>query len=1041
MKRVVLLPFGDQGHIDALLTELADLVEQGRESEFAMILPTSQLLHDYRRRLVRKASRQLNLTTFDELVAAALQAAGNKVTGISGQMATEIISDILQEKAAELPALGRCSSREMASELAFCLGQLRRAKAVPEDLATLIREEDQVLADLAVVWQEYLSFLRSRSLADLEEQYRLAVQALSGVPWLQKVRQLHLCWFFDFEPQQLDILRAVCALVPAVTLWLPYDHVAHEDCLEGTLAQLQALGFKLQRQASGQRSQLTASLFLLPPEPAAHPFVRGLGAPRLKQELELVASEIKSLAAAGARGEDICLVVPDMDKYLPLMGSMYKERGIDLSVPLRANLTGVPWVREILKIWRAAARGWDRESLLLVAGNVYITNHLPADYDADALEWTLYSLRGDLRGRQWLDKLDRERERLSRQLEASEEQWLQKGNQQPLALYEKARCGLMAWLQMGSVLAGKRSRQDYCQILQGLLKENEHRLCPPEDTLTAVRDRAAWAKLSVCLKDYLACCRLLERDNPISAGQFLEDIFPWLKLDLSLERSSPSAIRVLSPPMIRGLKFSWVFILGLNQGVFPLSSQEHWLLGRFPPLQGLEQAGTGRVLAQQKIFFHCAVAAAADGLYLSRQLPGIDEGAEISSFWREAEAAVENMPCTYLDSSDLLPQAQEATSVSRLVQRLAYDLAQGQQLPAPALDWLKGWESYPHLLTASQAVQHRESSLPADNYDGDLATSSPALRDRFGRGVYSISRLELYSRCPFAFFARHCLRLDPAPRDQEEYSALEKGTLLHWLLERFYQGGFIDRADADRPETIRQPLAALTRQWLEQAGCDPDELMWRLRGQDAVNMVAALVETDLAWLQRTGLKPVLFEASFGLPGSAAGVVSPGEDMYFHGKIDRIDVLERDGETWAVVYDYKTSREVTRSKILAGKSLQIPVYLTAVRPLLEKQGYKDVRVMGGGYYVIKKAKLAGGIWNKEFTSLVKSGLGSLEQAEFEDLEQTLAKVSRAQHEAILAGNFVPDPDGDACKWCDFARCCRYDKYRLKLKTGGECSGTE
>ncbi len=264
---------------------------------------------------------------------------------------------------------------------------------------------------------------------------------------------------------------------------------------------------------------------------------------------------------------------------------------------------------------------------------------------------------------------------------------------------------------------------------------------------------------------------------------------------------------------------------------------------------------------------------------------------------------------------------------------------------------------------------------------------------------------------------------------------------MHWLLERFYQGGFIGRADADRPETIRQPLAALTRQWLEQAGCDPDELMWRLRGRDAVNMVAALVETDLAWLQRTGLKPVLFEASFGLPGSAAGTVSPGEDMYFHGKIDRIDILERDGETWAVVYDYKTSREVTRSKILAGKSLQIPVYLTAVSPLLEKQGYRDVRVMGGGYYVIKKAKLAGGIWNKEFTSLVKSGLGSLEQAEFEDLEQTLAKVSKEQHEAILAGNFVPDPDGDACKWCDFARCCRYDKYRLKLKTGGECSGTE
>ena len=1034
MQEVILLPFGDQGHIDDLLTELSALAEQGREEEFALILPTSQLLHAYRRRLVQRASRQLNLTTFDELVAAALQASGNKVIGISGEMATEIIWDILRDKAAELPALGRSCSREMAADLVFGLGQLRRAKAVPPDLMPAIGEKDQVLADLALVWQDYLSFLRSRGLADIEEQYCLAAHCLSAVPWLGQVRQLHLCWFFDFEPLQLDILQAVCALVPSVTLWLPYDHTAHEDYLEGTLAHLRRLGFKLRRQEMGKRSELTASLFLLPPKPAAHPFVRGLGAPRLKQELELVAREIKSLAAAGAKAEDICLVVPGMDKYLPLMRSMYKEQGIDLSAPLLADLTCVPWVREILKIWRAAARGWDRESLLLVAGNVYITEHLPADYDADALEWTLYNLRGDLRGRQWLDKLDRERERLSSQLEACQEQWLEKGMQQPLALYEKARSGIEAWLQLGSILSGQRRPGDHCRILQDLLRKNEVRLCPPEDTLPAVRDRAAWAKLAACLKDYLACCRLLERNQSLGPGQFLEDISPWLKQDMSLERSSPGDIQVLSPAQARGMNFPWVFIIGLNQGVFPLSGNEHWLLERVARLQGQEQAGRGKALAQQKIYFHCAVAAAEEGLYLSRQLPGIDEGAEISAFWREAEAAAGAMPCQYLGSSDLLPQAQEATSAGRLAQRLAYDLARGRELPAPALDWLKGQESYLHLLRASQAVQHRESSLPADNYDGALAASSPALRERFGQGIYSISRLEQYSRCPFAFFARHCLRLDPAPRDQEEYSPLEKGTLLHWLLEKFYQEGFIDRADASQPETIRRPLAALARQWLQEQGCDPHELIWKLRGQDAVQMVAALVETDLAWLQRTGLKPVLFEASFGLPGSAVGTVSPGEGMYFHGKIDRIDVLEGNGETWAVVYDYKTSNEVTRSKILAGKSLQIPVYLTAVRPLLEKLGYRDVRVMGGGYYVIKKAKLAGGIWNKEFTSLVKSGLGSLEQEEFAELEQTLAKVSRELHAAILAGNFVPAPDGDACKWCDYARCCRYDKYRFKLKGG-------
>lgn len=1038
MKEIVMLPFGDQGHMDVLLSELAELAERGREEEFALILPTGQLLHAYRRRLVRKACRQLNLTTFDELVTSALQRPGRKVKGLSGQAVNEIIRSILAHRAAELPALGRySSSREMAAELAFCLGQLRRAKLAPEDLAPAIQAGDQVLADLSKVWREYLSYLRARDLADIEEQYCLAANILSQVHWLQKVRQLHICWFFDFEPLQLDILQAVCDLVPSVTLWLPYEHVAHEDYLERTLEYLRSMGFKLRRQESEQRSELTASLFLLPPKPAAHPPVSGLGAPRLKQELELVAREIKSLAAKGTKAEEVCLVVPDMRKYLPQMSRMYSELGIELSMPLLADLKGVPWLREILKIWRAAARGWDRESLLQVAGNVYITNHLPADYDADAVEWCLYSLSGDFWGRQWLDKLDREIPRLSRQLAECQEQWLQQGIRRPLELYQRARSGIKAWVQgMGSLLAGKRSRQDHCQIMQRLLADNEHRLFSSEDTFVAVRDRIAWVNLTSCIQDYLDCNRLLERDNLISAAEFAEDILPWLEQDLSLERRRPGAVTVLSPAQVRGMNFPWVFILGLNQGVFPLSHKEHWLLERIARLPGLERAGSGEVVAQQRIFFHCAVAAATKGIFLSRQLPGIDEGAEISAFWREAEAAAAEMPCQYLASSDLIPPSQEAASVSRLVQRLVYNLAQGRQPSSAGMAWLRGRDSYIDLFTASRTIQHREALQPADNYDGALAASSHALVERFGRAVYSISRLEQYTRCPFAFFAGNCLRLDPAPRDREEYSALEKGTLLHWLLEQFYHGGYIDTADADRPATICGPLDSLARQWLEQQGYDPDESIWRLRRRDAVGMVAALVETDLDWLQRTGLKPLLFEASFGLPGAAAGVVSPGEGMYFHGKIDRIDILERNGQTWAVVYDYKTGSEITRSKILSGKSLQIPVYLTAAKSLLEKHGYINIRVMGGGYYVIKKGKLAGGIWNKEFTSLVKSGLGSLEQTEFAALEHTLAEVSRGQHEAILAGNFVPNPDGDACRWCDFARCCRYDKYRFKLKAGGE-----
>jgi len=167
----------------------------------------------------------------------------------------------------------------------------------------------------------------------------------------------------------------------------------------------------------------------------------------------------------------------------------------------------------------------------------------------------------------------------------------------------------------------------------------------------------------------------------------------------------------------------------------------------------------------------------------------------------------------------------------------------------------------------------------------------------------------------------------------------------------------------------------------------------------------------------------------------------GGPVSFRGKIDRIDVVEKDGETWAVVYDYKTSQPVTKKDILAGRSLQIPVYMAAAPALLGRLGYTNVRVMGGGYYVIKKGKLEGGIWHKEFTVWSKKGLGALEADEFQVLEQNLAQRAAELHRDITAGRFPPQPSPGACTYCEYRRCCRYDKNRLGLKKGVESNAAQ
>lgn len=1039
MKELVLLPMGDQSHVDALLGRLGGLVEGGREGEFALILPSAHLLHQYRLRLVRTAARRLNLITFDDLVKAALKAAYPEIRELDGTTATEIIADILARWAGELPSLGRyAGSRGMARELIYALGQLRRANLTPLQLASALEvNPDPVLSDVLKIWQEYQAFMRAKGLADIEEQYVLAADQMAATPWLKKVREFHICWFFDFEPLQLAIVDKLPAGAD-ITVWVPFKHPAHDQYLVNTIQSLEKRGFAVRSQA-GFATAMTENLFLPSPQPCLVPKVQGLAAPRLRQELELVARKIKGLTGVGASPEDICLVVPDQRKYLPPLRHLYREHGIELAVPLVVDLMAVPWIREVLALWQAAASGWDRESLLTLAGCAYLRAHLSTEYDGDAMAQAVASLGGNPRGRGWVTRLDQEIQRLGKQLEG-EKSWLQRSNQRLLEMYRAARPGLKAWLDLGFSLKNL-SPQGHCRFLQDLVEANAAQIAPDGRGEVEIRDRIALDKVVAAIQGYLACCKLLQRTAPIGPGQFLEEFSPWLEQDLSLEYSNPGAVRVLSPAQVRGLRCNYLFILGLNQGTFPRPAREHWLLDRAAGLPGLEDLPRPN-LAQEKIFFHSCVAAVQDTLFLSRLLPGVEEETEASPFWQEVDAlAAGGLPQESVGSSELLPplQPETITSPRQLRQSLVHGLARGLDSP-PGLAWLRSKPGYLDLFTASRAEQRRESPLPPDNLDGMLENKS-LVEENLGEAVYSISRLEQYARCPFSFFARYCLGLEPAPGEVPEYSVQDRGSFLHWLLEKFYTQ-HLEQADLNKPETIRTPLTALAQQWLAEQGGDSQDILWRLRLRDAINMVQGLIEADLPWLQETGLRPVLFEASFGLPGSPVGPVRPGNGpVRFHGKIDRIDVLERDGETWAVVYDYKTSREITRKDIIEGKSLQIPVYLSAAPVLLATLGYENVRVMGGGYYVLRGSKLAGGIWDEEFTAWAKKGLASLESSEFQALEYALAERAQGLHQRILAGNFAPSPEASACTYCDYRRCCRYEKNRFNLKKGGGISAAQ
>ena len=75
-----------------------------------------------------------------------------------------------------------------------------------------------------------------------------------------------------------------------------------------------------------------------------------------------------------------------------------------------------------------------------------------------------------------------------------------------------------------------------------------------------------------------------------------------------------------------------------------------------------------------------------------------------------------------------------------------------------------------------------------DGYLGQAAQGSDRLLGALTR-VFSPTRLESWSKCPFQFFLGNVLSLSAweTPEDVLTISALDRGTLVHKILERFHQ--------------------------------------------------------------------------------------------------------------------------------------------------------------------------------------------------------------------------------------------------------------
>lgn len=198
---------------------------------------------------------------------------------------------------------------------------------------------------------------------------------------------------------------------------------------------------------------------------------------------------------------------------------------------------------------------------------------------------------------------------------------------------------------------------------------------------------------------------------------------------------------------------------------------------------------------------------------------------------------------------------------------------------------------------------------------------------------FSPTSLETFSRCPYAHFMRYGIKADE--RKVFEISAPEMGTVFHETLMRFSQQmserKLWSEADEELCREMTGELAEAVAGEFKKGFLFEGPI-----GDYRISRVKSVCEKTAYMMARhvnSGeFDRFYFEIPFGenrkLPAIAVET-SGGSRVLIEGRIDRIDISERENGTLIKVIDYKSGNDkVVKKEIQSGYRLQLMLYMKA-----------------------------------------------------------------------------------------------------------------
>jgi len=840
---------------------------------------------------------------------------------------------------------------------------------------------------------------------------------LSASSFLNGLQRLFYYGFYDLSQVQLSFFESVVRVAPT-TLYFPLqDRLAYFFARHFFERHLLPLAdTHEERSEEGEKTATT--------QPVELSVTNVIG---IEEELATVCREILTLVEVnGYRFDEICVVARTLEPYQTRLHSVFDHYLVPFTTTAGRPLSREPLVKTLLRLASLPPHDFDRAVMLDVVTSPFYhaqsAGSARAHFRPDAWRFLVYTL-GITKGEaEWRRLAEPASSSILRDAEAESDE----DNQTVAGTSDAAQLTYL-WEVVSQLIRDCRAlpAQGSIGVLTDafltLVKLHVH---VPDLFDVPARESLESTHLTKVGSLVRSALTRLQQLDPLGANLSWEE---WVELfrrvldetSIPIEEDGHQGVQVLDAMTARGQTVRALFILGMNEKLFPRYVRED------PFLRDRQRVVLESTLGykideklagheEELLLFELLSRSATNRLYLSYQRA--DETGRVmapsgfiamamrdSRFIGKPEATIPRRLTVQISEQ---PSIQDVLPVEDLA--LGY-LLQGHDASLVLDAMGRDRPLFEQGLATLKTIERESPELGP--FDGMVGAQEPAIAER----SFSPTALERYATCPFQYFAEKVLRLEPVRRIQEDHLLpLMLGTLVHESLRVTYERLLrLQWPDNQLTKATVQTLAhdAVTETFVAHAASQGTghALLWTLAREQVTALVEAAVSSDQEEYLTTGFRPVAFETT------AQGVVQLDPDaspasLKIHGTLDRVDFRAEPSALRIVDYKFKQGSEIAavdRNLALSavrGFRLQPPLYARMTLPSLPPVTDVQLLFLAPEWtQQISRSTFDAGLWTGHTGDMIRETLSTLIHG-------------------IANREFFILPDG-YCDYCEFSGACR------------------